>query len=149
MSDRTNGVPKRGFARLVPELDVLDFVRSRWFWCDVLGFGVAYQRLESGFAFLERQGAQIMLCQCNGNWETAPLERPLGRGINFQIFVESIEPILTSLAAVDWPLFAPPHEAWYRIGTEEVGLRQFLVQDPDGYLVRFAEDLGRRPAPSH
>lgn len=27
----------------------------------------------------------------------------------------------------------------------EIGVRQFLVQDPDGYLLRFSEWIGDRP----
>ena len=41
-------------------------------------------------------------------------------------------------------LFEAPREAWYRTGPVEGGQREFLVQDPDGYLVRLAEDLGHR-----
>jgi len=118
------------------------------FWCGPLGFTVAYARPEERFAFLQREGAQVMLCQRNGNWETAELERPFGRGINFEIKVGSLAPILEALAARGWPLFRAPADAWYRIGTEEAGNRQILVQDPDGYLLRFAENLGRRPAGS-
>ena len=36
-------------------------------------------------------------------------------------------------------------EKWYRRDGFEVGNRQILVQDPDGYLLRFTEDLGERP----
>ncbi|MEO9168740.1 MAG: VOC family protein, partial [Aestuariivirga sp.] len=35
-------------------------------------------------------------------------------------------------------------EKWYRAGDEEVGQRQFLVQDPDGYLLRLCQPIGRR-----
>ena len=137
--------PTGGFAPLVPELDVFDLVASLHFWCDILGFRIAYERPESGFAFLERpEGAQVMLCQRNGNWETGPLERPLGRGINFFFKVGSIDPVLTALSAIGWPLFREPHDAWYRVDDHHDGNRQFLVQDPDGYLVRFAANLGMR-----
>ncbi len=140
--------PAGGFAPLVPELDVSNLAASLRFWCEILGFRIAYQRPENGFAFLERpEGAQIMLCQYNGNWETGRLERPFGRGINFEIKVPAITPIVERLAAIGWTLFRAPHDAWYRIGATETGNRQFLVQDPDGYLVRFSEDLGRRPIP--
>ena len=37
-------------------------------------------------------------------------------------------------------------ERWYRVGAEARGNRQFWVQDPDGYLLRFFQDLGLRPA---
>jgi len=138
-------IPMGGFAALVPELDVEALDVSLDFWCGLLGFRIAYQRPEEGFAFMQREGAQVMLCRRNGNWDTAPLERPFGRGVNFQIKVESVAPLLSALAGRGWPLFRPLEDAWYRIVSEEAGNRQFLVQDPDGYLLRFTEDLGRRP----
>ncbi len=36
-------------------------------------------------------------------------------------------------------------EKWYRADKIEVGQRQFLVMDPDGYLLRLVMDLGERP----
>lgn len=139
-----DGLPAGGFNPLVPELDVRDLPASLAFWCGTLGFSVAYARPENGFAYLERGGAQVMLNAINGNWRTGDLEPPLGRGINLQITVDAVDPILAALDAASWPLFRPAHEAWYRVGEEEEGLRQFLVQDPDGYLLRFAESLGQR-----
>jgi hypothetical protein len=37
-----------------------------------------------------------------------------------------------------------PEEKWYRTGARETGVRQFLVQDPDGYLLRLQQRLGER-----
>ena len=48
--------------------------------------------------------------------------------------------------AADWPLFLEPEQKWYRTGEVETGVHQFLVQDPDGYLVRFSTHIGERPA---
>lgn len=45
-------------------------------------------------------------------------------------------------------LAAPPipfEDRWYREGDTELGNRQFVVADPDGYLLRFFTDLGQRP----
>ncbi len=137
-------LPSGGFAALVPEFSVSNLESSLRFWRDVLGFEIAYQRPENGFTYLERGRAQVMLDRINGHWDTAPLEPPLGRGINFQIIVEDVDPLLASLEKAGWPLFHDVHEAWYRAGREEVGNRQFLVQDPDGYLLRFSQSLGRR-----
>jgi catechol 2,3-dioxygenase-like lactoylglutathione lyase family enzyme len=139
--------PEGGFAPLVPELDVTSLPASIAFWCGPLGFTVAYDRPAAGFAYLQRDGAQVMLCERNGNWDTGPLERPFGRGANFQIAVASIAPILAALAAAGWPLFRPVQERWYRTGNVLGGSRELLVQVPDGYLLRFAESLGARPAP--
>jgi catechol 2,3-dioxygenase-like lactoylglutathione lyase family enzyme len=126
-------------------LGVVDIQASLAFWCDLLGFRVAYDRPEAGFAYLERGPAQIMLCQLNGRWETGPMERPFGRGINLQLRVETLDPVLSALAAAHWSLYEPPTEVWYRAGDQEVGALEFLVQDPDGYLVRVAQDVGLRP----
>ena len=45
----------------MPEFVVGDLATSLCFWCDVLGFRVAYQRSEDNFAYLERGRAQVML----------------------------------------------------------------------------------------
>jgi len=42
-------------------------------------------------------------------------------------------------------LFLQTEEKWYRKIDREVRNKQFLVKDPDGYLLRFSEDLGERP----
>lgn len=139
------GLPEGGFAPLVPELDVTDLAASLRFWCGLLGFRVAYDRPAARFAYLERERAQVMLCQINGEWLTGPLEPPFGRGINLQIACRDVAPIGAALKAADWPLFRPVADKWYRTGpSREGGARELLVQDPDGYLLRFAQSLGER-----
>ena len=133
------------FNCLIPELSVSSLKNSLQFYVETIGFKIEYFREESKFAFVSLQGCQIMIEERNGNWETGPLEYPFGRGINFQIFVSHIEPIITSLKMTGHPLMKPVFESWYRKDDQEVGQRQFLVQDPDGYLLRFAESLGGRP----
>jgi catechol 2,3-dioxygenase-like lactoylglutathione lyase family enzyme len=143
-SDSTGSAPRDGFADLVPELGVSDIQASLSFWRDLLGFEIAYDRPDARFAYLVRGRLQVMLCELNGRWETAPMQRPFGRGINFQMVVDRIDPILAALGNANWPLYEPPNEAWYRAGDQEVGQREFLVQDPDGYLIRLVERLGTR-----
>jgi catechol 2,3-dioxygenase-like lactoylglutathione lyase family enzyme len=146
MDDRMGAPPRGGFAGLVPELLVEDIAASLAFWCGPLGFAIAYRRAEQSFAYLERpEGAQIMLCQRSGNWETAPLERPFGRGVMLQIHVDAIGPVLSSLSSAGWPLHAGPREVWRRLGDREGGQREIFVQDPDGYLVMIAQKIGERP----
>jgi catechol 2,3-dioxygenase-like lactoylglutathione lyase family enzyme len=144
-SPGTGNAPKGGSAALVPELTVSDIRESLSFWCGLLGFEIAYDRPAARFAFLVRERLQVMLCERNGRWEPAEMRRPFGLGINFQMTVERVAPILAALESADWPLYEQPREAWYRVGDQERGQREFLVQDPDGYLLRFAEDLGTRP----
>ncbi|GGK31591.1 aldoketomutase [Deinococcus malanensis] len=145
MSEANGKTPTGGFNALVPEFDVFDLQQSLDFWCDGLGFGLAYQRPEQGFAYLERDGAQVMLTVITGEWQTGPLEYPLGRGINFEIGVAQINPLLEGLERISWPLFVSPREKWRVTGDRESGNREFLVQDPNGYLLRFSESLGTRP----
>lgn len=149
MSSFSNEGANFSWARLTPELVVTDIKASLRFWRDVCGFNVAFDRPDEGFAYLDLDGAQIMLEERDSSrsWLTGPMEVPFGRGINFQIVVRSIEPILTSLAAASWRLFLSPEEKWYRTGLVETGVKQFLVQDPDGYLVRFSVNLGQRSLP--
>ncbi|MGW1422756.1 bleomycin resistance protein [Bradyrhizobium manausense] len=148
-SDSTGGAPQGGFADLVPELSVSDIQASLSFWRDLLGFEIAYDRPAARFAYLVRGRLQVMLCELNGRWETAEMHRPFGRGVNFQMVVDRIDPVLRALDDAKWPLYEPPNEAWYRVGDQEDGQREFLVQDPDGYLIRLVERLGMRaPSPS-
>ncbi|MFH0874765.1 MAG: VOC family protein [archaeon] len=132
------------FNKLIPELSVSDFEKSLSFYTEILGFNIEYMRKENKFAFLSFEGSQIMIEQVNNNWNTGTLEYPYGRGINFQIDVKSIQPILISLNNKKYPLFLKPKENWYRKGDTLLGNKEFLVQDPDGYLLRFSEEIGER-----
>jgi catechol 2,3-dioxygenase-like lactoylglutathione lyase family enzyme len=128
---------------LVPELLVRDLEASLHFWRDLCGFTILFDRPEDGFACLERDGARIMLDRLGStrDWVAAPLEPPFGRGMNLEIAVDAIDPLLRSLADAAWPLFLPPEEKTYRVGAGTVRVRQCIAQDPDGYLVRFSERL--------
>ena len=134
-------------AALVPELLVADLNTSLRFWRDVCGFTVLFDRPDEGFAYLDLDGAQIMLDEIGKtrDWVTGPLESPFGRGVNFQVTVPALEPMLAALARANWPLFMEPEQKWYRTGAVETGVHQFLVQDPDGYLIRFSTRLGEWP----
>ena len=68
-------------------------------------FQIAFDRLYEGFAYLDLDGAQVMLEERgrNRNWIAGPLETPFGRVVNFQITVKTIDPILASLNAANWP----------------------------------------------
>ena len=65
-----------------------------------MSFTVAYQRPAEKFVYLERpEGIQIMLCERSGKWETAELERPFGRGVMFQLYVDGWEEVLAKVEA--------------------------------------------------
>lgn len=77
-------------------------------------------------------------------WLTARLERPFGRGINLQITVDQVNKLYASVEGAGIPIFWPLEDKWYRTDETYVGSRQFVIQDPDGYLLRFAESIGTR-----
>lgn len=136
--------------KLVPELYVSDIGRSRGFYTGVLGFTVRYDRPEERFVFLDRDGAALMLEQPadpDRTWLAGPLEPPYGRGVNFQIEVAEIDALHEAVLASQAPMQLPLEERWYRRSDTLLGHRQFVVRDPDGYLLRFFQDLGTRPAP--
>lgn len=146
--EHPDGQAPTHWAALVPELNVRYLERSLAFWRDLLGFRVVYGRPQEGFVYLELERLQVMLERIGADsWKTADLEPPLGRGINLQMEVTGLAPLVQRLEAARWPLWRPVEERWYRAGEVEHGQRQFLVQDPDGYLLRFCEPLGERPAP--
>lgn len=135
------------WATMVPEFVVSDISESLRFWCDYIGFKIMYERKEDRFAYLILDSAQVMLEQYNpddNEWQTAQLEKPYGRGINFQIEIEAVATTLERLRKVNYPIFIPLEERWYRVDDVEFGQKQFLVQDPDGYLLRLIENLGER-----
>lgn len=131
-------------ATLVPELKVTDFAQSLEFYTEVLGFAVRYGRPADRFAYLERQGAELMIEQAQAGDRTAvgELRQPFGRGVNFQIMCSSVDVVVAALAAADLPLFLPIESRTYGTGEGVVTQRQVWVQDPDGYLLRFAEIVG-------
>lgn len=132
------------FNKLIPELSVTDFEESLKFYIEIIGFKIEYKRDESKFAMISFQGSQLMIEEINNHWNTGKLEKPFGRGINFQIGVNKIKPIINNLKKNNYPIFADPKENWYRKDIFLVGNKEFLVQDPDGYLLRFAENLGTK-----
>ncbi len=141
------GAPLRP-AKLVPELTCADVARSLRFYTEVLGFTVVYARPEERFAYLDRGGAQLMLEQPTARvFLAAELIHPYGRGINLQIEVADVDALHERVLSAGLPLFLPMEEKWYRRDEKLLGNRQFVVQDPDGYLLRFFQDLGARSAP--
>lgn len=133
-------------SRLVPELDVSDLDTSLAFY-GVLGFAVLYTRAEERFAYLELDGVNLMIEEAGGpgrRFRTAPLAYPFGRGINFQIEVSHVDRVLERVMAAGHAPLIPMEERWYKTARGLAGNRQFVVADPDGYLLRFFQDLGAR-----
>jgi catechol 2,3-dioxygenase-like lactoylglutathione lyase family enzyme len=143
-----NGSPPKHWSRLMAEIMVTDYAASLAFWSGPLGFDIAYERPAQKLACLEHpDGAQMMMYERDGYWETGPFEQPFGRGAIFQVFVEDVDAVHARVAAAAHPFYVPLREKWRDWGDRLGGQREFLVQDPDGYLVMVAQRIGERPLP--
>lgn len=135
---------------LTPELACTDAAASAAFYTGALGFTQSYARPAQGFYHLSREGASLMLEQLSDtSWLAAPATPPLGRGMHLQLMATDAPALAGRLEDAGHPLFRPLEEAWYRAGDIWHGQAQFVVADPDGYLLRFATPLGtarERPA---
>jgi len=127
------------FNGLIPELSVSNIDNSKKFYVDVLGFNLEYERVADKFAFLSYGDTQIMIEEINGQWNTEELQYPFGRGINFQIDTDDVYKISNNLTENNINLFRDIMESRYVCGSEVVFEKEILVQDPDGYLLRFSQ----------
>lgn len=127
------------FNKLIPELSVTDIDASKLFYTDVLGFSIEYTREEDKFVFLSCGEAQIMIEQINGHWETGKLEYPFGRGINFQIEIDNLDDLVSRVKSNGIVPFKDPFVSRYECDGVSYVEKEVLIQDPDGYLLRFSE----------
>lgn len=130
--------------QMIPEFDVFSLDETLHFYVDLIGFKVVYDRPEDKFAFLELEDVQIMVQEIDpdsSKWDTGTLDYPLGRGINFQIDVKNIDQIYNKLKEANYKIFVEMEDHFYRKDDEMLGEREFLVQDPNGFLLRFAQDI--------
>lgn len=133
------------FNKIIPELSVTNLESSLNFYKTV-SFKIEYERPENKFVFLSLGEIQFMLQEIsdNDNWSMAPLKYPFGNGINFQLEVENVDKIYNNLKSNNYKIAFEIEENWYRQDNKLLGNKEFLVQDPDGYLIRFSEDLGEK-----
>ncbi|MFZ2587664.1 MAG: VOC family protein [Alphaproteobacteria bacterium] len=132
---------------LIPELKISNFQESLKFYTEIAGFKVEYSRPEHDFAMLSREHAWLMIEGMSENtrtFEKGKLEYPFGKGAHFQVQVLNVDRLFDTFKKVSYPIFLDMEEKWYRRDDVELGNKQFLVQDPDGYLFRFYQDLGKR-----
>ena len=124
------------FNSLIPELSVSDINKSKEFYLK-LGFKIMYERKENKFAFLQLEDNQIMIEENNENWDTGKLEYPYGRGINLSMTIKDIDEYYLMLKKQNITFFLDLETHEYRIDDTISYDKEFLVQDPDGYLLRF------------
>ena len=124
------------FNSLIPELSVVNIQRSREFYLNI-GFKIKYERQEDKFIFLELENNQIMLEEINDNWNVGKLEYPFGRGINISMSIKDIDSYYEKLQKKNIKFFKDLMVSEYKVNDDIYYDKEFLIQDPDGYLLRF------------
>ena len=124
------------FNSLIPELSVTDISKSLKFY-QKLGFQVKYQREESKFYFLELEENQLMIEEINEHWNVGVLEYPFGRGMNISMTLQDIDSFYEKVKSLKIPIFQDLKVSEYRVQDQIYQDKEFLIQDPDGYLLRF------------
>ena len=127
------------FNSLIPELSVSSIETSKDFYVNKLGFKIEYERKEDKFIFISFENNQIMLQEINNNWSVGLLEYPFGRGINFEMTVSNIDELYNKVKASNITLFKDLMISNYRKDNKTIVQKEFLIQDPDGYLLRFCD----------
>ena len=133
------------FNKSIPELSVTNLENSLKFY-KTIGFKIEYDRPENKFVFISLGKIQFMLQEISNNdkWNVGELKYPFGNGINFQLEVDNVNEIYKELKENNYKITFEIEENWYRQGNRLLGNKEFLIQDPDGYLLRFFEDLGEK-----
>lgn len=128
------------FNSLIPELSVTNILTSTKFYV-LLGFNVKYERKENKFVFLEYENNQIMIEEVNNNWSVGKLSYPFGNGINLSMEVSDIDALYQKVKKLDIPIFRELKVSEYKVDDEVYQDKEFLIQDPDGYLLRFTGEF--------
>ena len=123
-------------SKLTPNLVVADLQRSLAFYRDVLGFTVAMAVPDDPphvFAALQSGLVDIFLNARESAVSEYPAfaDRPLGGTLTLFIDVQRIHDVYNSLRS-RVKIVMPIEKKWY-------GVTEFAFEDPDGYIITFAE----------
>ena len=124
------------FNSLIPELSVSNIEVSKKFY-ENLGFKIVYERPEKKFCFIQLENNQIMIEENNDNWNVGKMEYPYGNGINISMSVSNVEEHYKYLKNKGIQFFLDLKVNEYRVNDKVFQDKELLLQDPDGYLLRF------------
>lgn len=127
---------------LVPNLMVEDVARSADFWCSLLGMRFAmgvdasrgfHQERTPGAEFIwaqfTQEGAQLMVQRRDSLSEELPVFADKACGGSFTIYLHVADvDVLHARLKEAVPTVKEPHVTFY-------GMREWHIQDPDGYVV--------------
>jgi len=125
------------FKKLTPNLLVANVERSLAFYEHVLGFDRGFTVPEqSPFVFASVNSGPVEIFFNDA--ATAIKEyaafagKPLGATGTMYIEIEGVDALHDRLKGANVPIVMPPATQFY-------GMREFAIEDPDGYVVTFAE----------
>jgi len=128
------------FNSLIPELSVRNIEATRQFYISILGFTLEYERVEEKFMFLSYGKSQFMFEEIHQDgWNVDILEYPLGRGINFSIACSDIGQLYEVVKNSKMYIYRELKDTVYLCDGNQEIQEEFLIQDPDGYLLRFTD----------
>lgn len=126
------------FNKMIPELTVFDIDKTKDFYKDMLGFKIEYERPYDKFIFMSFEDSQFMFEQLHEDgWNIGEMTYPLGQGINFSIKVKDIDFLYEKLKKHKIYFYRDMVINTYEVNGENIEQKEFLIQDPNGYLLRF------------
>ncbi len=135
------------FESLTPNIMVADVARSLKFYHNILGFSI-FTTLPSGdppydWAMVGRDGALLMLQSQASLAEELPLftQSEPGGALTFFIKVDDAEGLFASIRKQVRTIKAP-YTSFYN-------MREFVIEDPDGYFLTFAQDISDEGIPDN
>ena len=131
------------FSDVTPNLVVSNVERSMAFYRDVLGFSVSATVPDNGpfvFAWMLRDGVNVFLNSRESVEEHAELaSRPLGGTATLFIVVEA-DDVAAGIDAL-FASISPRARVMMPLKDQFYGMREFGIEDPDGYVIFFAQRI--------
>ena len=134
------------FSDVTPNLVVADVERSLAFYRDVLGFSVTATVPDASpfaFAMMQRDDVSVFLNSHESVKEYPSLAtRPIG-GTNTLFIVLEAEDVTGGIDAL-FASISPRAKVFMGLKDQFYGMREFGIEDPDGYVIFFAQRNGPR-----
>ena len=134
------------FADVTPNLVVADVARSLAFYRDVLGFSLVASVPEVSppyvFAWVQRDNVNVFLNSAESVKEHATIaSRPIG-GTNTLFIVLEAATVTEGVDAM-FAAVGGRAKVFMALKDQFYGMREFGIEDPDGYAIFFAQQLPR------
>jgi uncharacterized glyoxalase superfamily protein PhnB len=130
---------------ITPNLIVADIARSTAFYRDVLGFSAVTSVPDQppfAFVWMQRGGVNVFLNALTGVTDDLPAwgSRPIGGTNAMYVTVEAetaehgVDALFRACQGLASIVMAPKNQFY--------GMREFGIEDPDGYVMFFAQRVG-------